>query len=54
MNNEGSTIRSTFTGTKKDDGELYAKNVFQLARKAKSLIRDLEPTVNNINNINTK
>ena len=46
MNNEGLTIRSTFTGTKKEDGELYAKNVFQLSLKAKSIIRDLEPTVN--------
>lgn len=45
MNNEGLTIRSTFTGTKKEDGELYAKNVFQLSLKAKSIIRDLEPTV---------
>jgi len=43
VNNEGTTIRSTYQGERKDEGDIIAKNVHQLALKAKSLIRDLEP-----------
>ena len=45
VNMEGQTIRSTYQGDRKELGELYAKNVHQLALKAKNITRDLDQTV---------
>ena len=42
VNNEGQTIRSTFSGDKKQMGELYAKNVHQLAMKSRNITKDLD------------
>jgi len=38
-------VRTTYQGDKKDEGDQIAKSYYQLALKAKNIIRDLDPIV---------
>ena len=45
VNNEGNIIRTTYTADRKEEGENIARTIPQLTSKARSTIRDLDPTV---------
>jgi len=42
VNNEASIIRSSYST---EEGEAISKSIHQLTTKARSIIRDLDPTV---------
>ena len=45
LNGEGQVVRTTYQGEKKEEGDQIAKSYYQLALKAKNIIRDLDPIV---------
>ena len=44
VNHEGNVVRTTYTQQQKKQGDDIAKFIPLLAKKAKSMIRDLDPT----------
>ena len=44
VNSEGALIRTTYLNEKKDEGEKIAKLIPALATKAKTTIRDIDPS----------
>ncbi|CAD8065807.1 unnamed protein product [Paramecium primaurelia] len=44
VNHEGTITRTTYLNEKKEEGDNIAKSIPILAQKARSLVRDLDPT----------
>jgi dynein light chain roadblock-type len=49
VNNEGHIVRSNYQPERKEEGDIMAKSIHQLTIKARSTVRDLDPTVSDIN-----
>ncbi len=45
VNNEGHIVRSNYQPERKEEGDTMAKSIHQLTIKARSTVRDLDPTV---------
>jgi dynein light chain roadblock-type len=44
VNSEANIVRSSYQADKKEEGEALARSVHQLAQKARSIVRDLDPS----------